>query len=66
MKSMQSAFAFVLAGAAPLLFVSCTHTVEETRVVHYQYHHHYAHERARTSTAPQDYGVVNQYDRMSR
>ncbi len=61
---MKYIFSALLAITVATTFSSCT-TEREVTVVHHDHVYHHA-EQHHTSTAPQDFGVVNQYDRMSR
>jgi len=64
MRITQSAFRFLVLGTVAAGLAACTTTTHEVEVVHDQPVHH--HHVQQTSTAPADYGVVNQYDRQSR
>lgn len=63
MKITQSAFRFLVLGSVAAGLAACTTTTHEVEVVH---EHHTHHHHTTQSTAPTDYGVVNQYDRQSR
>jgi hypothetical protein len=54
---------FLFLGAVAATLASCSNPPPPEEVV---VHHTYHHNTVQHSTAPTDYGVVNQYDRQSR
>ncbi len=62
MRLIQNTIRGLLFVAAVAALASCAPTVHEVEVVHTVHHH----PSPTPSTAPSDFGVVNQYDRQSR
>ena len=69
MTSLSPAVRLLTLASVAAILTGCTTTTHEVEVVHVQpkkKHYVVVHHHHDTSTAPQDYGVVNQYDRQSR